>query len=129
MLGRLFGKDESSIRGDYFGLGPLCHKLGLSSKARKIVKSSRNAVEIRLAEFDCQLPHVASRVGGPPALPDDQPIAGRLVPLGAQLGARNAFAVRGGSNHVDGDALPLFFGRALSLCERSLGKTRLVTPA
>ena len=30
---------------------------------------------------------------------------------------------------MDGDALPLFFGRALSLCERSLGKTRLVTPA
>ena len=73
MLGRLFGKDEGSIRGDYFGLGPLCHKLGLSSKARKIVKSSRNAVEIRLAEFECQLPHVASRVGGHPALPDDVP--------------------------------------------------------
>ena len=58
-----------------------------------------------------------------------QPIAGRLVPLGAQLGARNAFAVRGGSNHEDGDALSFFFGRALSLREKSLGKTRLVTPA
>lgn len=71
MLGRLFGREEGSIRGDYFGLGPLCNKLGLASKARKIVKSSRPAVEIRFAEFDCDLPHVASRVGGHPALPDD----------------------------------------------------------
>lgn len=71
MLRRLFGEDESSIRGDYFGLGPRCHQHGLGSKARKIVTSARNAVEIRLAEFDCETPHIASRVGGHPALPDD----------------------------------------------------------
>lgn len=71
MLKRLFGEGEGSIRGDYFGLGPLCHKHGLGAKAKKIVKSSRNAVEIRLAEFNCETPHIASRVGGHPALPDD----------------------------------------------------------
>ena len=72
MLGRLFGKDEgSSIRGDQFGLGRLCSKHGLTSKAKRIVRSARGGVEIRLAEFDCSLAHVASRVGGHPALPDD----------------------------------------------------------
>lgn len=72
MLGKLFGRGNSrSIPGDRFGLGPLCDNHGLAQKAVKIVKSSRNAVEIRLAEFNCQLPHTASRVGGYPALPDD----------------------------------------------------------
>lgn len=71
MLGRLFGQDEGSIRGDHFGLGPLCSKHGLAAKAKSIVKSARNAVEIRLAEFNCETPHVASRVGGHPAIPDD----------------------------------------------------------
>lgn len=74
MLGKLFGRQEpAAIPGDQFGLGALCEKHGLARKARKIVRSARQAVEIRLAEFDCQLAHVASRVGGHPALPDDVP--------------------------------------------------------
>lgn len=73
MLGKIFGRsDQSPIPGDYFGLGALCEKHGLARKSKKIVTASRHAVEIRLAEFNCTLPHVASRVGGHPALPDDE---------------------------------------------------------
>jgi Domain of unknown function (DUF1963) len=72
MLGKLFGRGhERTIPGDHFGLGALCDRHNLGHKALKIVKSSRNAVEIRLTEFNCQLAHIASRVGGHPALPDD----------------------------------------------------------
>lgn len=72
MLGKLFGRgNDNPIPGDHFGLGPLCERLGMGKKSREIVESSRNAVEIRLAEFDCHLAHTASRVGGHPALPDD----------------------------------------------------------
>lgn len=72
MLGKLFGMGgKKPIPGDHFGLGALCEKHGLTRKARLIVRSARPAVEIRLAEFNCQLAHIASRVGGHPALPDD----------------------------------------------------------
>lgn len=72
MLGKIFGQgDRRPIPGDHFGLGELCYKHNLYHKARKIVQASRNAVEIRLAELDCDLAHIASKVGGHPALPDD----------------------------------------------------------
>ena len=84
MLGKIFGRGEKRpIPGDQFGLGDLCDKHQLYHKARKIVKSARNAVEIRLAELDCDLPHTASKVGGHPALPDDVdwPISTDGVPM------------------------------------------------
>jgi len=84
MIGKLFGQgSRKSIPGDTFGLGDLCQKHNLGSKARKIIKKSRRAVEIRLAQFDRTLPHTASRVGGHPALPDDVawPISGDGEPM------------------------------------------------
>jgi len=84
MLGKLFGRgSERPIPGDHFGLAALCEKHGLAHMATKIVKSARNAVEIRLSEFNCQLAHIASRVGGHPALPDDVawPISGDGEPM------------------------------------------------
>lgn len=84
MLGKIFGTGTSKpIPGDHFGLGPLCEKHGLVKKARQIVRSARNAVEIRLTEFNCQLAHTESRIGGHPALPDDVdwPISGDGEPM------------------------------------------------
>ncbi len=59
--------------GDPFGLLPLCQSLGLSNKAKAILKVCQPSVAIDLAEERPDLSHTASYLGGHPAFPERFP--------------------------------------------------------
>ena len=73
MFGKLFQRSSGKRPDDEFGLLELCEKTNLSDHSDTILKACRRAVEISLEQFNPDLPHTASRLGGCPALPDDFP--------------------------------------------------------
>lgn len=70
MLEKLFGGGGRPKRDDPFNLLPAFQEYGLEEHADALLKACKLCVEIDLAEFNTELPHTASRLGGQPALPD-----------------------------------------------------------
>ncbi len=81
MLKKIFGDQHGPE--DPFELFPLLEELGLEEHGEAILKACRPCVELELAEFNKELPHTASRLGGHPALPDkfDWPQSGEGEPM------------------------------------------------